>query len=265
MRFLIISILVIVAIGLTFWNFFPRVKTGPAALQVFSKPEGVQVFIDDKTVGVTPYKNQGLSAGEIRLSIGTEAARFAKTVRLTPGVFTIVNRELSDNPFLQAGEVLSLEAGFGLVVLSTPEGAEVTIDEQKMGATPVKFTEISPGAHKVVISAENYTSRSVQIQIHDNYRLILDVSLASTQESLAKTLGPTQGNLTPATLPKVKILDTPTGFLRVRDNPTLGGAEIAKVSPGEEYTLLEEKPGWFKIRLTDGRQGWVSAQYSQKT
>lgn len=264
MRIGVISALIILTITLSLWNFFPRKSLGQAGLQVFSKPDGAQVLLDEVPVGVTPYQTQGLKPAEIKLTIGTGAASFAKLVKLSPQVFTIVNRELANNQFLQAGEILSLESGTGLLILSTPEGAEVEVGEQKVGKTPVKLDKVAAGSHKVVIAKENFISRSVQIQVHPNYRLILDVTLSSTPENLAKILGPTYATASATFFPKVKISPTPTGFLRVRNNPSLAANEITTVTPGEEFPLLEEKPNWFKIRLTDGREGWISSQYAQK-
>lgn len=250
--------------ALSFWNFFPRKKTGLAGLQVFSKPEGVAVFLNDQLLGVTPYQNQNLTSGDAKLTIGTGSASFAKIIKLTPKVFTIVNRELAESIFLQAGEVLNLEPGAGLVILSTPESAEVEVDGQKIGKTPTKVGSIQAGEHKVVVAKENYIPRSAQVQVHSGYRLILNITLATTAENLAKVLGPTYATQAAKFLPKVKILPTPTGFLRVRDNPSFSGNEISKVSPGEEFPILEEKPDWFKIRLTDDREGWISNQYVEK-
>ena len=264
MKFFGILILVVLTLALSFWNFFPREKEGPSGLQVFSRPAGTKVFLDGEAVGVTPYQNQNLKPAEVKLTIGTESASFTKLIKLAPKVFTIVNRELADNQFLQAGETLSLEPGVGLLVLSTPDGAEVEVDGQKIGKTPAKIEKIKPAEHKVVISKENYISRSVQIQVHSGYQLIADITLASTQENLAKTLGPTYATAAAKLLPKVKILPTPTGFLRVRDNPSFSGAEIFQVKPEDEFSLLEEKSGWFKIRLNDGREGWISSQYAEK-
>ncbi len=264
LRIFLILILVVITLALSFWNFFPRQPLGPAGVQVFSKPEGSQVFLNGELVGVTPYQNQGLAPGGVKLTIGTGSASFGKVVKLTPKVFTIVNRELVDNPFLQAGETLTLEPGSGLMVLSTPGEAEVEVDDQKIGKTPAKIEKVPAGEHKVVVSKENYVPRSVQVQIHSGFQLILDITLASTQENLAKTLGPTYATGKTTFLPKVKILSTPTGFLRVRDHPSFGGAEISKVSPQDEFPLLEEKASWFKIRLDDDREGWISSQYAEK-
>jgi N-acetylmuramoyl-L-alanine amidase len=63
---------------------------------------------------------------------------------------------------------------------------------------------------------------------------------------------------------KVLILQTPTGFLRVRDQPSLGGNEITQVKPGETYQLLDERTDWYQIKLTNGQTGWISSEYAQK-
>jgi hypothetical protein len=60
----------------------------------------------------------------------------------------------------------------------------------------------------------------------------------------------------------VVVSDTPTGFLRVRKTP--GGVEVAKAQPGDKLPFLDEQKGWYKVSLEDGREGWVSAQYSSK-
>jgi N-acetylmuramoyl-L-alanine amidase len=63
---------------------------------------------------------------------------------------------------------------------------------------------------------------------------------------------------------KVLILQTPTGFLRVRDQASLNGTEMGQVKPGETYQLLDERTDWFQIKLTNGQSGWISSQYAQK-
>jgi hypothetical protein len=61
---------------------------------------------------------------------------------------------------------------------------------------------------------------------------------------------------------KVLIEETPTGWLRVRDNPK--GTEIAKVQPGEEFELVDESQGWFNIQIDEDTVGWISSEYSSK-
>jgi N-acetylmuramoyl-L-alanine amidase len=62
----------------------------------------------------------------------------------------------------------------------------------------------------------------------------------------------------------VVIKNTPTGWLRVRMEPSLSATEAAKVKPGEKYTLLDEKNGWYKISYKEGEEGWISGRYAKK-
>ena len=64
----------------------------------------------------------------------------------------------------------------------------------------------------------------------------------------------------------VVILETPTGYLRVRKEPSTLAEEVGRVKPGEEYELLDEdeKTGWYKIQLDEGDEGWISNQYASK-
>lgn len=59
----------------------------------------------------------------------------------------------------------------------------------------------------------------------------------------------------------VKILDTPTGFLNVREGSSIGNALKGVVYPDEKYLVVEESAGWLKLRLRDGSEGWVINRY----
>jgi len=90
---------------------------------------------------------------------------------------------------------------------------------------------------------------------------------ADAKASLAKLKGEA-GQVAPAQVapqatPQVEILTTPTGTLNVRSGAGTGFPIVAKVNPGEKYQLLEETPGWFKIKLPD-KDGWISSQYAKK-
>jgi len=62
----------------------------------------------------------------------------------------------------------------------------------------------------------------------------------------------------------IQIQETPTGWLRVREGPETSYPILLQVYPGENYDLLEEVKGWYKIRVDEQTSGWVSSQYAQK-
>ncbi len=71
----------------------------------------------------------------------------------------------------------------------------------------------------------------------------------------------------------VTIKNTPTGWLNVREGPGITYLQVKRVNPGETYTLLEEKFGWYKIKLdakSEGTspepiEGWIASQYATKS
>jgi uncharacterized protein YgiM (DUF1202 family) len=67
-----------------------------------------------------------------------------------------------------------------------------------------------------------------------------------------------------AEMKKVTILETGTGFLRVRKGPSITEPELTRIKPGEEYEFVDEQQGWIQIKLPDGQLGWISSQYAKK-
>ena len=62
----------------------------------------------------------------------------------------------------------------------------------------------------------------------------------------------------------VLILDTPTGWLNVRSGAGTTNEQVDRVSPNEEYLLLEENDNWYKIKINDNTEGWITSQYAEK-
>jgi hypothetical protein len=194
-------------------------------------------------------------------------APFETKVNLVSGIKTIIKRDFGQTSEDSAGTIVSFEKSFdeevGLAVISIPDAAQVSIDGQIRGVTPYKNSSLAIGEHTLSITASGYATINENIQTYKGYKLTAVVKLrksVSTQE-LNPSPSPTAfGKM------RVKILTTPTGYLRVRSEPTTSSAEIGTVSPGEFYDVLEEdfKNGWVKIELKDGQIGWVSQEYTSK-
>ena len=52
--------------------------------------------------------------------------------------------------------------------------------------------------------------------------------------------------------------------LNVRAKGSLSGTIISKATFGQLLDLISEANGWYHVRLSNGMEGWVSGQYSQK-
>jgi hypothetical protein len=254
-------------------------KKSSAALFVESDPVSL-VYVDGEQVGKTPFtgdfKSDEVTVKLVPESFGKPLVTYEAKVALEKGVKTIVRRVLGETSDTSGGETISFEKSTpeaAIAVVSTPDGASVKIDGQVRGVTPIKVTDLKAGIHQLSVSAVGFIAREFSIQTYDGYRLTAVVNLAQgSGESPMASPFPTpqpSGEVKPAETKKdeakeVEILKTPTGFLRVRSEPSVVSSEVGRVEPGEKYSLLEtdKKSGWFKIQLKEGVDGWVSNDYA---
>lgn len=61
--------------------------------------------------------------------------------------------------------------------------------------------------------------------------------------------------------PPVEVAHTPGGYLNVYESDSEDTRLLTSLFEGEKHALLERKGNWVQIRLPDGRDGWVQAQY----
>lgn len=237
-------------------NFF--IPQAQAGLQITSVPDGAEVYIDSELKGKTPHEEASLKKAEVYIKLISKGGIWGGKVTLNPGTWTVVKRNLSADPQTQAGEILTLEKGEGVNVISSPDGASVEIDGKGVGQTPLKLS-LEKGEYNFVIKKGNYLPSTVKATIPEDFNLTLNVDLALTEADLSSISLPAQ-----STTPKVKVLSTPTNFLRVRDQPSLSGKEITRVEPNDELLFLGEESNWYKVRLKNGMEGFILASYAEK-
>lgn len=264
------------------------------ALQVNSTPKAT-VFINNKQVGSTPFIDEKLSPGEITVRLVPETTAVSLSpwetkVKLTGGVMAVVNREFGQTEASSAGEILTLEKSKDkenavLAVISNPDSAVVRLDGEAKGFTPLSLEKVAPGEREIVVSATGFAERTIKAKLVAGFKLNLNVKLAQKEEekieiSLTPTptgtrakvtpkpsptgVKPTGPTSTPPARPYVEIKDTPTGWLRVRTEPSTTATEAAKINPGERYPLLDESGGWYKISYEGDKEGWISGRYAEK-
>ena len=121
--------------------------------------------------------------------------------------------------------------------------------------------------HTIAIKAPGYSDLSMTVKTLIGYRLTFYAKLEKTDsqntDSIKESLK--------TEIKIVQILETPTGYLRVRSKPGAGGEEIAQVKPGETFPYLDTDAatGWIEIQygapkpgLPSGIVGWISADYA---
>ena len=184
---------------------------------------------------------------------------------------TVVDRKF-DKSELSEGYVITLsplsdKKKTELEVISFPSGSKVELDANEIGKTPLLYKSPTESDHMLRITKDGYGDKTVRIRTPYGYRLTVIAYLGvASEDDLANTPTPANVATPSATLApsKVQILDTPTGFLRVRSSSDINSSEITTVAPGETYPLVSEQTDWFEIKLNDGKTGWISAQYAKK-
>lgn len=236
-----------------------------AGLRVESNKKA-KVLVNGSEVGNTPFQNESMTEGEYLVSLKPDEEATSSVqvswqgyVKLNGGTLTVVNRELADTQSASSGEVINLEKGNGVTVVSIPTSAVVSMDGKEIGRTPVKLNGVLSGEHQFLISKDNFLKRSIKASLVEGYNLNLSVDLAIAEVDLSKvpTIPTTQ-------TAQVVVRATPTGFLRVRSEANLNSQEVGRVNPGETLVLLEELPNWDRVRLPDGQEGYVSSSYVEK-
>ena len=254
--------------------FFLNKRSGRGALQVTSIPPS-RVYLKDKLIGTTPFcacdLEHMLPSGDYVIKlvpIGGNFRPFEEKININEATLTAVDRTFIDNGGSD-GSVISLtpiedKKDVQILVVSLPDKANVFLDGNPVGMTPLFLKQISESDHDLRITRNGYKDKIIKVKTAPGFKLnsliFLGVKsdLSSSMASVSATPTPTLTDTI------VIILDTPTGFLRVREDSSLASTEIAQVKPGSSYALIEEKENWFKIRLAGGKMGWISSQYASK-
>ena len=130
-------------------------EQGTAGFVIKSRPEGLKVKVDDQDTGrITPATITGLQAGEHNVVLvrddGTIVHRFRMS--LAEGAAEEVEVDTARLPPL-------------LDVTSEPPGAEVTVNGQLKGATPVTIAGLSPGRAIVRVSKAGCTTKEEAVTL----------------------------------------------------------------------------------------------------
>lgn len=259
----------IIFLGVTFFLGNTNVK---GALQVTSTPKAI-VYLNGKKIGDAPFckceAEDLIKTGEYSIKLipaQGDFKPFEEKITINKSTLTVVDKEFSEG-MQGSSSIISLisipnKKDAELLVISIPSDASVFLDTNAVGATPLSLKDITPSDHNLNLTKDGYKDKSIGIKAVRGYKLTALVSLGVNPIVSSPSA---QQQTTPSpSINKVVILDTPTGFLRVRAASSTASLEITRVSPGETFELMNEGNGWFQIKLADGKTGWVSNQYAKK-
>jgi len=192
-------------------------------LAVSSIPEGANLFINDKPVGVTPYTGQ-FPAGEY-------------SYRLDLPKYHIEAGKLIINDKRET-LIINLRPKFGsITITSIPEnGMNIYLDDENTGKqTPATISGISSGQHTVRLSDKWYKIQIKNVLVEDN-----------KTTNVAFTMDPAYSTITLSTTPSAEIfidnIKVATGSYKSR---MLTGiytikAELDKHNPEQKQIIVEE-------------------------
>lgn len=242
--------------------------SGNGALQVTSTPSS-RVYLDGKYVGDTPLckckLNDMVSSGEHNIRLDSKEGgfpRFEEKITVSPSVLTVVDRTFGREGE-SSGSIISLspindKKLSPILVTSFPNKTDVLIDSKKEGTTPISIENLTASDHEVTLRKSSYKTKTLRVRTVAGYRLDIVAYLGLGESVSSPSAQPV------ISVQKIRILDTPTGFLRVRESSSSAAPQIGEVLPGEEYDLIEEVDDWYRIKLKDDRQGWISKTYAEK-
>lgn len=143
-------------------------------ITVTTNPEGADVFVDGKKVGVTPYVFEKIKRGNHKVEVKKE--RYATHVQMV----TIQVGEQNDDLENLTLEVEDVAYG-RLSLYATPDGADIIIDGVFRGKTP-QTLELSAGKHEVELSITGYNPKVQTVYIEEMETEVINVVLSKTRE-----------------------------------------------------------------------------------
>lgn len=274
--------LLILFIGFLAIRFFVMDKQNSnGQLKVLVSPSA-SVFMDNVAVGKTPFEDK-FKVGEYLLKLipegnATDTASWQSKIKIYKNTRTYVNMELGSSDISTSGEVFTsvkmitqVKAGYGEVMVETePQGAIVYLDNDEKGVAPVKLENVLKGDHEISVFMPGFFRRTQKINVDPGYQVNAKFKLAIDQSQTPKIeekktateeASLKESNVDIKTRKQATIKETPTGWLRVREEPNAEASESAKVNPGDKFDILGEEAGWIKIEYEKNKTGWISGQY----
>ncbi len=284
-------LIVLFGVGVAIKFFILDKQSSEGKLKILSSPSA-SVFMNDKPVGKTPYEEIAES-GEYILKLipeGTanDVVSWQGKITIYKNALTFVDRELGASDLTSAGVIFNIikmsasskKKDVGEIEVETePGGSIVYLDNDEKGIAPLILSDVPKGEHELSVYVPGFFRRTHKVNIEPFFRTSVKFKLALDQSqkkiediadedataSATQQLTNNDKSATSSALNNkiiVEVKDTPTGWLRVREEPSLSASESAKVNPKDTFTVLEEKNGWYKIEYEKGKEGWISAQYT---
>lgn len=250
------------------------------------------VYLDDKNMGSTPFILNPLDVKKYQLRVvptDGSLVPYETVVKVFSNFETTVDWQFATTGDASSGFIF--EEGKAnsaklaeLEIVTSPDNVPISINGKNEGFSPLVLDKLTQGDYKLELQAPGYISSSRDVRLIQGKRLVITAKLArkplaiatpSAQLAPLPTPSPsavpkaTPKSMPSATIttakPYIEVLDTPTGYLKVRGGPStmfpvLGQLDIGDTVP---YDGQETVDHWFKIAYEATNSAWVSGQYSK--
>jgi TonB family protein len=155
----------------------PPARTG--GIEIATDPAGAQVWVDNTDAGRSPLSLAGVRPGRHAIRVALSGFSSAELALDVPaGAFAVPLRFT-----LQPVSAI-------LQVRSDPDGAEVAIDGQRRGTTPIAALPLPPGKHRVEMTRKGFVpwAQTVQARAGDRIPLLGRLSLQQNTAELKEHL-----------------------------------------------------------------------------
>ena len=182
---------IILVAGFFAYQFLiPQIRPPQAFLKVTSSPSST-ILLSGEEIGESPLQKKDLKVGSYDITLkanvqtfsegsseeSSKDIEFKQKIELNPSAVTSVNYEFAPTKEFSSGEILDLRSGTGISVVTKPENAEVFLNGESLGSSPLSQV-IDHGVHKLKISKEGYVTREIGINVESGFRLTAWVALA---------------------------------------------------------------------------------------
>jgi hypothetical protein len=150
--------------------------SGNGTVEFMVTPAGATVTVDGQSMGSAPIRLSDMPVGDHEFTlIAPQHEPVSGSFTYTNGANVLIFEQLQSSQGLFS---------FG----SNPSGANVYLDSEIVGVTPLSLTEIESGTHRVRIQLEGYGTALREVDTSDGTRGDVQVTmLADSPELLVKT------------------------------------------------------------------------------
>jgi len=147
------------SVGVTLIKSLPESTTPPAtsgSIAITSSPVGATVYVDGIHRGTTPVILTEIPTGNHLVTLSFKGYDdWNHTISVGSGLMAAINAELE----------ATKEITGSLAVITDPPGADVSIDGNFKGVSPVTIQGISAGTHTVLLTLQDYSDNSTTITV----------------------------------------------------------------------------------------------------